>query len=53
MPPAIAIMAKDGDLPVKATDALLSLTDMSENEVEEVQNTAIEPPMANEGTATV
>ena len=26
---------------------------MSENEVEEVQNTAIEPPMANEGTATV
>jgi len=26
---------------------------MPENEVEEVQNTAIEPPMANEGTATV
>ena len=45
------MLVKAGEAPVKATDALLSLTDTSENDVEEMQNTAMEPPMDSEGTA--
>ena len=51
MPPPIAVMDDAGEVPEYVTVALLLLTETSEMVEEAVENTAMEPPMADTGTA--
>ena len=51
MPPPIAVMEDAGEVPEYVTVALLLLIETSEMVEEAVENTAMEPPMANTGAA--